>query len=269
VRKILLIVLGLALLTPSFASAQLFRFGRGRGWDRGWDYGNRWNYPGYGWGYDRSGWGIGFNLGDGYYGSYSSWYPYYGNYYSSYPYYGTYSYSYPSYSYTYPGYVIGGTIMDGSTTANSSGSNIYQAGYSAPMNNVVRLEVVVSDPNAQLTIQGQPVSGTGTHRQFVSPPLDPNKAYTYTISVKSNKTHNGDTTRHIDVKAGSQYTVDFTSGERIPAPGNIDVDHRNDGRVQPGDTQDKNRSDTNPKGTGSTSGSKGIGGTGNPMPPRI
>jgi len=307
-----------ALLTPDFADAQ-FRFGRGRGSNWG---GSNWggsNWGGSGWGvgfsdgnfgigYSSGNYGRGYGWGDGY-GYGRGWgyggYPYYGgsgfsvglgsgyyggSYYGGgYPSYGGYSYDYPSYGgtvYSTPsyGYSSSPSYMGGSY--DMSGGSIYQAGYGSSMNmaNVVRLEIIVPDDNAELMIQGQRVGGTGRHRSFVSPPLEPNKEYTYEISIRGSQMRGGEDTRKIDVKAGNQYTVDFTrsNNERLPAPSGIETDRRDRDRDMNRDRDNRDNRDrdnrdnrdrdnrNNPRsdvpGSGTTPPK--TPGSGDPVPPR-
>lgn len=85
-----------------------------------------------------------------------------------------------------------------------------------------RLEIRLSDPNDEVIIQGQRMSGTGTVRHFVSPELTEGRNYNYTISIRrANSTRERDETRSVDVQAGSNLLIDFTrplpSGSSSPA----------------------------------------------------
>jgi uncharacterized protein (TIGR03000 family) len=244
VRAILLTVLGVALLTPHFADAQRHGRGRGSSWGVGFgDGGIGGYYSNGGWG--RGGWGVGFGDGwgrgfDGWGRGYYGWgYPsygwgdgYYGGYYST-PYY---SNDYPSYGY-----------MDNS---NMSGNTIYQAGYNSGMGmnpNVVRLDIVVPDPQTEITIQGQRMNVTGPMTSFVSPPLEKGKTYTYTITKRGGQTNSAEETRNVTVQPGGTYTVDFSrpKNERLPAPGGFDPNMpRRDNDVNR-DNYDTNRNNNN------------------------
>jgi len=247
-----------------------------------WGYGNNWGgygrgygYPGYGYGggygsgvgigYTDGNFGIGYQSGSPYYGGNGGGYyggsGYYG---SGYPSYGSggYAYSQPGYGgtmYSNPSYMSGGTYMGSSDMSGS----VYQAGYAGMnMSNIARLDIIVPDDSAELTIQGQKVGGMGRHRMFVSPSLEQGKEYTYTISVKGSQVRGGEDTRKIDVKAGGQFTVDFSrpQGERLPAPsGGFETDRpRSDTNRDRDINRDNNRDrdrDATPKSD-------------NPSPPR-
>lgn len=50
-----------------------------------------------------------------------------------------------------------------------------------PQGKPVTLQIVPPVPTAQLTIEGMPTRQTGPMRTFQSPPLEPNRAYSYTV----------------------------------------------------------------------------------------
>jgi uncharacterized protein (TIGR03000 family) len=65
-------------------------------------------------------------------------------------------------------------------------------------------------PDAQVTVQGVPVAGSGTLRRFRSPPLEPGQEYTYTITAEWAKDGVPVTrTRQVGVRAGQQVVVNF------------------------------------------------------------
>ena len=78
-------------------------------------------------------------------------------------------------------------------------------------------------PNAQIWFEDQPTTQAGTFREFISPPLEPDRTFTY--DVRARWMENGrpvERTRHINVHAGDQLNVDFraqTGGEEIGQPG--------------------------------------------------
>jgi uncharacterized protein (TIGR03000 family) len=198
-RYLTVAVLGILVLAPSLASAQIFSFGRNRGGNY---YYDNYGYPSYGWGgyrgYNRP-YGMGWNGWD-----YS--YPGTGS---------SYSYQMPSNSSPY--------------AYDQSYSGVYQAGYNTPMGigNRVRLQVIVPDPNAELLIQGERMNTMGPNRMFISPDLEPSKTYSYTIVLRRpNAGAGGEEKRTVDVQAGGTYTIDFSrpsgermqSNERLPAP---------------------------------------------------
>lgn len=86
-----------------------------------------------------------------------------------------------------------------------SGSNVSRT---------VRMEVIVNDPSASLTIQGATTTSTGTVRTFESPELEANKDYVYTVTL--NRSNQEKDTRNITVRAGDKVVVDFTQ----PNPAN-------------------------------------------------
>jgi uncharacterized protein (TIGR03000 family) len=189
-RSIIIITMFVSLLLPAETFGQRYRGYRDGGWYDGGGY-----YQG---GYNPY-WSFGRN---GY------WYP------------GGYSYAYP----------------DSNYYSAPRTSNYYDpalptyrddSGLSA---NRARVEVIVPDSNAEIYIQDQKMSLTGTVRIFVSPDLEQNKTFTYTIMLKRNVAGRMvDETRKAEVKAGSRVIVDFTrpetaimrqpgTGEQLPPP---------------------------------------------------
>ena len=186
-RSIIAITMFVGLLLPGDAFGQRYRGYRGSGWYPGGGY-----YQG---GYYQRGyqpyWSFGLNTYRN-----PGWYGY------DYP--DSYSYSVPRTSYYYDPAVVG--------AYDDSGLNANRA----------RVEVIVPDFNAEIFIQDQKMSLTGTQRIFDSPDLEQNKTYTYTIMLKRNVAGRiVDETRKVEVKAGSRVIVDFTRPEpaRLPQPG--------------------------------------------------
>jgi uncharacterized protein (TIGR03000 family) len=71
--------------------------------------------------------------------------------------------------------------------------------------------VRVPNPDAQLWIEGQEMTSGGVLRTFISPPLEANTDYTYTIRATWNE--NGkqvDRKQVLPVRAGQRLAVDFT-----------------------------------------------------------
>jgi uncharacterized protein (TIGR03000 family) len=192
-----LMVATLAVLSWSAAPASA----QGWGWRGGW-FGAPWYSGGYGY----SGWG---------------WAPYgsYGwpNYYGGYAYYGT-----PSWggytSFYNPSYAAYGSNAS-DYGAGSEGYTSFYSGPNANQNfNGVRLNVHVP-PDARVYFSGQPTSQGGEFRQFVSPPLDPSKDYTY--EIRAIWTENGrpvDRTRKLDVRNGQVVNIDFLTPDRSDQP---------------------------------------------------
>jgi len=207
-RKAAFIAVALALVTVNFAAAQSIRFGssnRGgyRGdYDRGYDRGGARLYVGPGYLNLNSG---RYNLDFGrsnYYDRYD--YDRYGRYDSRY-YWGP---SYPRSSYYY--------YPSDSGYYSPSDSGYREAGNSG------RIEVVVPDPNAEVTFNGVRTSTMGQVRTLNTPPLDPNYSYSYKVQATWNEDGKtvGDV-RTVEVSPGRTTVVDFTrpaAGEPSSAP---------------------------------------------------
>jgi len=201
-------LLAAVVLVTVAGTAQAQRWGRGGGNRSGFSvgignfgysnygYGNNWGYGGYG-GYGRGGyyspWGYGYNgyypSGAGGYYGYANTPGYYGNNYAygyTYPQNSAYSSGYPSTNgyYTQPGYGYYYGSMD-----QNQQYQVQQAQATQPMNQgdqmgmKARLRVTMPAPDARLTINGAQMQQTGTDRVFESPPLEPNKSYTYTLQA--------------------------------------------------------------------------------------
>ncbi len=75
----------------------------------------------------------------------------------------------------------------------------------------VTLKVQAPQANAKLIIEGMPTQQTGLSRTFVSPALEPNRSYSYTL-IASWEPNNYTTitrTREVIVKAGQEMPVDL------------------------------------------------------------
>jgi len=165
----------------------------------------------FGRGFFGRGFGLGYGLFGGYY-PYYSYYPYYG-YNSYYPYYGYGGYApYYTNAYSYLGYTPYNTayssvyVTPSVPAAGTDGSGTTQEAN----DNQAHLLLIVPE-NAEVWIEGQKMTQTGTRREFVSPVLTPGGSYTYTVRVR---TPSSDETRAIHVKANDRWSVDFTK----PAP---------------------------------------------------
>jgi uncharacterized protein (TIGR03000 family) len=162
-------------------------------------------YPYYDYGFGYYPYSTGFWGGYGYPGYYS--YPYYSSDYYTYPYASdsvmpdTYGY-YPAYSAAdAAGYAPAGV-----------------AGGWDQSDQRVMARIVLPTPDAQLWVEGQEMTSTGTVRSFVSPSLEPGK-YTYTFRVRW--TEGGrmmEQTRKVGVHPGDRITVDFSTEEQISMP---------------------------------------------------
>jgi uncharacterized protein (TIGR03000 family) len=165
--------------------------------------------------------------GAGYYGFFRRYY--------GYPFYGPSYRSEPMNSELGYGLVNGLVYRSGSYgyTASPTGMNTPGSSDAAPATNPTRaantayLQLIVPR-NAEVLVDGGKTTQTGTLREFVSPPLDPDKSFTYTIAVHGTDS-NGKTieeNRSIRVRANDQLRIDFTrpgaaerlSVSRPPAP---------------------------------------------------
>jgi uncharacterized protein (TIGR03000 family) len=161
--------------------------GRGRGW--GWGgvgIGIGLGYPGYGYG----------GYGSGYYG-YSR--PYYygdsGGYYDTTPYYnGAPSYDYssaPAYGdRAAPDYAYDSTARDTSAQVR-----------------------VIVPPDAKVWFNDRLTKQTGSERDFASPALTPGRDFSYDVKAQWRDENGKEVTRtrHVDVRANANVTVDFTT----------------------------------------------------------
>jgi len=149
---------------------------------------------------------------DGYYG------PYYSRWYSVGPYYRWYSW-YPSRpfrsSFWYgPEYYSGPiTNESSSTSAQSPGSRGYQSFYAGPSldRDKILLRINVPIPDAKVWIENQPTQQMGLNRLFISPPLDPQKEYTY--SVRASWMQNGQEVtqeKTLSARTGQEVTANFS-----------------------------------------------------------
>jgi uncharacterized protein (TIGR03000 family) len=193
----------LVLTLPASSAAQMMTIapgGRG-GYSGGWSgyspgYSSGWvgYYPGYasGWsGYPSPGYGS-------YYSPGYSYYSYPRSAYYNYPYYS--SYAYPGNNY----YYSRGSIPSGYQSFYPSDAGDNRVAY-------VRVQV---PPYAEVWIEGTKTQQTGSNRLFVSPPLDSNGNYTYT--VKARWIANGQEvtrSKSVPVRAGEEASVTFPGAE--------------------------------------------------------
>jgi uncharacterized protein (TIGR03000 family) len=79
----------------------------------------------------------------------------------------------------------------------------------------VRLRVLLPHPYAKLTIEGATTRQTGTNRQFVSPPLEPGRNYTYTLTAvwEPNNYTTITRTRQVSVQAGQELELDLRQAD--------------------------------------------------------
>jgi len=171
-------------------------YGRGYG-GYGYGYGRGWG--GYGL-YGLGGYGLGYGLG------------YRPSGYAYAPYYDTYDYS-PDYYYS-PDY-------SAAPIADYDAYNpaiVTPQSYTVPAAPAVppdttdraKLHVLLPDPNAQVFIEGTLTQQTGTNREFITPPLAPDKPYAYTIRATwMENGHQMNRSMDVTVQAGRDTTADF------------------------------------------------------------
>jgi uncharacterized protein (TIGR03000 family) len=180
-----------------------YGYGRVYGWGGYGRGGYGWGGYGYGTGWGGYGWG-GYGLGGYGYGGYVLTNP--GGYYWG-------GYGVPN-----SAIVSAGPLLNSTTTS----SMYYSPG---SVSDSSRATIRVHLPSdAILYVDGKLTSSASGLRQFVSPPLDPNKDYHYTMKVEA--TREGKTmttTRRVDVLAGrtEEVYLNFNNSdetnERVPA----------------------------------------------------
>jgi uncharacterized protein (TIGR03000 family) len=153
-------------------------------------------------------------------------YPYY-NYY--YPYY----YQAGSYGLPYGAagaYPYAGTYRATSFAAGGAFAADSEAGGMSPLAALTPLSLtaaaapspsasieVLVPANAEVTVQGKKMTQGGTNRKFVSPPLNPGEAYTYTVSATWKQDGKQVTQkRNLTVQAGDRQSVLFLGGPSRP-----------------------------------------------------
>ena len=223
---VVLVASAAVLLLPQTSQAQRRFFG-GLG-----------NYGG--WGTGSSGFN-GFGIGPGGFGAQNLGYGFPG---SSYGYglgnnfgygmgYGRYGYGNFAPTYTYPNYTYpGNTYRSGVMQTNQAFYPPQSASQTSP--NEVHMMVVVPQPNAQVTIDGNQTRLHGFEREFISE-MKPGSSGTY--HVKAHWTQNGqkhEETRKVRVHPGAWRVVDFTrpmgtnnnSNNQAPGANNNQPDNR-------------------------------------------
>jgi len=159
---------------------------------------------GYGLGYGLGGYGLGgYGLGGYGLGGYGMYSPYYGG-----------TTAVPPAGVMAPpaAGAAGGVVAPGQAQQQTQ----------PPPDNAAHLQLVVPQ-NAEVLFNGDATTQTGPIREFVSPPLTPNKSFDYTITVRyldSNGKSIADR-RVIHVRANDWFRIDFTRPappEPAPAP---------------------------------------------------
>jgi uncharacterized protein (TIGR03000 family) len=79
----------------------------------------------------------------------------------------------------------------------------------------VRLRVLLPLANAELMIEGQPTRSLGVSRVFISPPLEPDKNYVYTLTavLRPNNYTIITRTRKVTVRAGQEVEADLRQAD--------------------------------------------------------
>jgi uncharacterized protein (TIGR03000 family) len=205
---------------------------------RGGSYGYGRGSFGYGSGYSRGGYGgyygrgYGGYYGRGYYGYGRGYYGYGRGYYGyGRGYYGYglglgfsdsgYSYG-PSYTSASPGYVAGTNVYSAAGEGYSPAADA-----ASPMARVADYGMGLSDnaahvrlklpADAEVWFAGVRTTQTGAVRDFVSPPLDPAKKFSYQVRARwTTDEQTVDQTRTVVVRANVRTAVDFTRPEAAP-----------------------------------------------------
>lgn len=212
-----------AALTVGIAPVQAQHHGGGfahGGFGHGGWHGGYW-HGGYGWGrpygfypygfyrpyYGIGAFGLGLGLGMGLGGLYA-------------PYYGSYAYPMaPGIAYNpYPAALIANAPPAGALGAPNGLAGqpgAQQTPQRPPPDNAGHLQLYVPD-GAEVYIDGQKISQTGTTREIVSPQVTPGTRYTYKISVRYTDAQGKavNDTRDITFQANDWFSIDFTR----PAP---------------------------------------------------
>jgi uncharacterized protein (TIGR03000 family) len=161
----------------------------------------------------------GYGMGYGGYGGYGMGYGGYGLGYGYSPYYGLGGYTGSSYGRPYgnPYDMAAAPYYSGQAYGMYNPSNSYQSFYPSNLNGQqggagIRVRVPA---DAVVWFDGTKMKQTGAVREYQTPPLTPGKTFTY--EVKASWTQDGEPmeqTRTVEVQAGRQATVDFTTKEK-------------------------------------------------------
>jgi uncharacterized protein (TIGR03000 family) len=74
-----------------------------------------------------------------------------------------------------------------------------------------RVEVILPDPAAEVSFNGQKIEGKGANRRLLTPPLQPGQYYHYRVTATWTQDGKAVTEeRMVDVSAGQPSVVDFT-----------------------------------------------------------
>ncbi len=212
-------------LTPSLSSAQYGGvYGGGPRWGVGTGYYGNYSGPAYGGYYGSTYPGYGYNglYSPNYrYSNYGYYSPGYSLNWNSYPSWGYYSAYTPNYyssdtgvNYSSPSNLsyYGGQGMQYGSSDSSGGTNYRYGNLSSDMQNRAFLNVRLPSPDAEVWIEGDKTRSMGTWREYMSPPLDPDKRYSY--EIKARWMENGKEvtrTKKVSVRLNAPTVVDFTA----------------------------------------------------------
>jgi uncharacterized protein (TIGR03000 family) len=93
-----------------------------------------------------------------------------------------------------------------------------------PAPKAARLQIIVPE-NAEVVFDGGPTTQRGTIREFISPPLNPDKHFRYTIRVRYTGANDQsvDDIRAVRVRANEQFRIDFTRPAPAEQPAGVPV----------------------------------------------
>ena len=161
-------------------------FGRGRDFDRGFGRGRVF----------VGGGGLGWGYGPSY--VYDNYVPYY---------YG------PNNSYVYDEIPAEGPVVIQAAYPPQAAGTYDNTG--AQGDSVAQVTVRLPSPDATLWFNGARMLAQGASRTFTTPPLDPNQDYHYKVRVRFMRDGQPVTeNRVLEVRAGQNYSLDFTRGAR-------------------------------------------------------
>jgi len=109
-------------------------------------------------------------------------------------------------------------LLPASTSGDREGGEIRPAStsYSPDVRAPASLFVRVPAADAELLVEGDRTVSTGTSREFVSPPLQPGKSYTYTLEVRWRQDGRERTrTRQVALHAGDSLDVNLAAPPRV------------------------------------------------------
>jgi uncharacterized protein (TIGR03000 family) len=115
--------------------------------------------------------------------------------------------------------VVGGVLFFGlrgaAPASLASDALAFQAGAAAPARVTSRISVTLPQEATELVVEGKPVEGTGTTREFDSAPSARGSAqrYTFTATWQPNTYTTMTRTRTVSFRAGERVTVDLSADD--------------------------------------------------------